>query len=77
MTIMYSTGCPKCRVLEAKLKKAGIEYETVSDTDAMGAIGLTEVPYLSVDGKLMDFGTAIKWLNENTDAGFTCASCKL
>ena len=29
--ILYSTGCPKCRVLEKKLDKAGITYELITN----------------------------------------------
>ena len=28
---LYSTGCPQCKVLKAKLDQAGIKYNTVSD----------------------------------------------
>lgn len=61
--IMYSTTCPKCRVLEMKLKAKGIDHSVVTDVDEMVAKGMTSAPALEVDGKMMDFSEAIKWLN--------------
>lgn len=61
---MYSTGCPKCNVLKRKLSDAGIEHTVVEDVDTMLAIGLKEVPYLEVDGVLMNFYDACNWINE-------------
>ena len=61
--ILYSTGCPKCKVLEKKLNNAGIPYEVVSDIDIITSKGFDTVPVLSVLGKTMDFSEAIKWIN--------------
>jgi glutaredoxin len=30
--VLYEHGCPRCKVLKLKLDKAGIQYETVTDT---------------------------------------------
>ena len=35
--VMYSTNCPKCRVLEMKLNSKGITYSVVTDVDEMTA----------------------------------------
>lgn len=35
--VMYSTNCPKCRVLEMKLKAKGIYHSVVTDVDEMTA----------------------------------------
>ena len=61
--VMYSTNCPKCRVLEMKLKAKGIYHSVVTDVDEMTAKGMTSAPALEVDGKLMGFAEAVKWLN--------------
>lgn len=61
--IMYSTNCPKCRVLDMKLKLKGIDHSVVTDVNEMVAKGMTSAPALEVDGNLMDFGEAVKWLN--------------
>ena len=55
--VLYSTGCPKCKVLEAKLKQKDIEYEHISDMDIMADKGFMSVPMLEVDGNVMDFAT--------------------
>lgn len=60
--ILWSTGCPRCRVLEAKLKQSGIEYEERNDVDAMIAKGLTMAPALEVGGVIMGFKEATDWI---------------
>ena len=61
--ILYSTGCPKCNVLEAKLNSKSIKYEVCTDIEVMQSKGMMSAPNLEVDGKLMSFGDAIKWIN--------------
>ena len=61
--IMYSTNCPKCRVLETKLKQKNIQYQIVDNIEKMLELGIKEAPQLSVDGTMMGFGEAIKWVN--------------
>lgn len=60
---LYSTGCPKCHVLEAKLKQKNINYDLCTDVDVMQSKGMMSAPALEVDGNLMDFGSAVKWVN--------------
>ena len=62
--VLYSTHCPKCRILETKLKQKGIKYTEENDVKKMLDMGLKSVPWLCVDGKMMDFGQANKWINE-------------
>lgn len=62
LPVLYSTGCPKCTVLKKKLDMKGIKYEENNDTKAMESLGMTQVPALLVDGKLMDFSEAVKWV---------------
>lgn len=64
MNILYSTNCPKCKVLETKLKSKNIEFEICNDIDLMLSKGIQQAPYLEVDNELMDFSNAIKWVNE-------------
>ena len=60
--ILWSTHCPRCRVLEVKLKQKGIEYEEINDVEQMTAKGFKEAPKLEVDGIAMDFKQAVDWL---------------
>lgn len=62
-TILYSTNCPKCNILEKKLKSEGIEFEVVNDAQIMIDKGFEEAPQLEVDGKTMNFMEAINWIN--------------
>ena len=62
--ILYSTGCPKCKILKVKLDKLGIEYTTIEDMDLMQAKGFKEVPKLEVDGVVYSFKDAVDWLKE-------------
>lgn len=62
--IIYSTGCPKCKVLKEKLDSKEISYDIISDTSVMINKGIETVPVLEVDGNVMDFKTAVDWINE-------------
>ena len=61
--VLYSTGCPRCNVLETKLKNKGILFEEVNDEDIMINKGFDTVPVLEVDGNYMDFGKANEFIN--------------
>ena len=63
--ILYSIQCPKCNVLEKKLKQKNISYEEVNDIETMKDKGYLSVPVLEVDGTSMDFKTASDWINNN------------
>ena len=62
--ILYSTGCPKCNILKKKLADAKIDYKVVEDVDVMVSKGLKDVPWLEVNGNLMNFVDSSKWINE-------------
>lgn len=62
--ILYSTHCPCCEALEKRLREAEIEYDIVSDTEQILALGITHVPVLEIDGQQMNYPAAIRWLNE-------------
>lgn len=64
MITLYSTGCPKCRVIEAKLEQKGIEYQVDNNIDILVEKGFISVPVLDVNGEFMDFTKANKWINE-------------
>lgn len=64
MPTLFSTGCPKCIILKKKLSQKGIKYTEVNDTQQMLDMGLKSVPWLEVDGQMMDFNQANQWINE-------------
>ena len=66
--VLYSTGCPKCRVLQAKLDNKGIDYIIINDEnvviDTCKNTGADSLPLLEVEGKYLNFGEAIRWVGE-------------
>ena len=61
---VYTTHCPKCNIIEKKLKAADIQFSEVTDTDVMLSKGYTHVPQIEVDNLLVDFAMMNKLLNE-------------
>ena len=62
--ILYTTGCPKCRILKKKLEEKNIEYEICNDIDAMLEKGFVTAPVLEVNSEVMDFKTAVDFVNK-------------
>lgn len=65
--VLYSTHCPKCNVLEKKLNQKNINFKEVNDIEIMKDKNIFSVPVLEVDGNMMDFATASKWVNTQED----------
>lgn len=65
--ILYSTGCPKCKILESKLNAKNIQYDKNTDTDEMIRLGFQTVPKLKIDDEILDFGESVKWINNRKD----------
>ena len=66
MITLYSTHCPKCKILEKKLNDANIEYIVCDDRELMAQKGFDFMPVLEVDSQIMGFGEAVKWVNERS-----------
>lgn len=62
--VFYTIDCPNCKELEARLDAAKIDYVTVTDMSVMEEKGISTAPMLEVDGNLMSFGKAVKWLKQ-------------
>ena len=60
---LFTTHCPKCRVLTAKLDAAGVSYDMVEDIEAMQQLGIDEVPCLRINEDIINFSDAVKWVN--------------
>lgn len=60
---LYSSGCPKCRVLKQKLEKKSIPYEYVEDTQEMIDKGFKSAPQLEIDDEYYDFNAARKLID--------------
>ena len=63
MIYLYTTHCPKCTVLEKKLQAKGIDYKVVEDVDVMLSKDISSVPWLEIEGEMLDFKDAVEWVN--------------
>ena len=63
--ILYSTNCPRCKILKSKLDDKRVIYSIVNDVDKMLSMGMTVVPVLEVDDVRMNFKEAINWINND------------
>ena len=63
MVVFYSTHCPKCSILEKKLKQANIEYTENNDVNAMLAKGMTSAPSLGWTASLWGLLNLLNGLN--------------
>ena len=62
--LLYTTGCPKCRILEKKLADKNVAFETCSDPNKIRDLGIMSVPVLKCpDGKMLQYFDAVKYVN--------------
>ncbi len=64
MIILYTTHCPKCKIIETKLTKKGIPFEINDNVDEMIKLGFKFAPMLYVNGEYLDFAKANNWINQ-------------
>lgn len=83
MIVMYSTGCPRCKILQDKLAKINETVTMIYGEEEIEKLGYTSAPLLEVDGTMMDFGQAVRWVNKiiksnNEATEMThCESCNI
>ena len=63
MITLYTTHCPRCKVLKAKLDSENINYEVVEGEEAIREKGFVTTPLLEVDDKILTFAEAMQWIN--------------
>lgn len=61
--VLYTTHCPKCRILEKKLTDKGVPFISCEDTTEMQNKGITSVPVLMVNDNMMNYYDAVKYVN--------------
>lgn len=61
--VLYSTGCPNCKLLKKRLEQKGITFTENTDKQQMLSMNFVRVPVLEVDGERMDFSKANKWID--------------
>lgn len=62
MTVLYTTHCPKCRIIEKKLNEKNIKYTEVTDMEIMRNKGFVSAPMLEVNGTIYNFRDANRWI---------------
>lgn len=71
MVTLFTTHCPSCNALKLKLDRKGVKYNTVDDSEEVVKKGrdngIMSAPILEVDGKVMAFSDAVKWVNSYAD----------
>lgn len=60
---IYSNGCPKCRVLEAKLGAKNIEYDKTQNIEELSEKNFNSLPVLMVGDRYLNFVEANDWVN--------------
>lgn len=63
--ILYSNNCPRCKILKKKLDDNKINYEIIDNVDTMIEKGLSTVPVLEINGRMLDFKEAVEWVNNS------------
>lgn len=62
--VLYTTGCPKCRILEKKLLDKSIGFEKCDDKEVMSSLGMVSLPMLRLDdGRMLGYFEAVKYVN--------------
>lgn len=60
--ILHSTNCPRCNILDMKLKEKDVEYVVNTNVDDMIAKGFQSAPILEVDDEYYEFGDAVRFI---------------
>ncbi len=67
MITLYSTNCPRCKILEQKLRQKNIDFQIESDMKNILNLGFRTSPILQIEDKYYEFGEAVKWVNAHED----------
>ena len=68
--ILFSSNCPKCKILETKLKQKNILFEVKNSEEDFQKLfdeGFREMPVLEVENKKYTFGEAIQLVNNYSE----------
>lgn len=61
---LYSLpNCPMCKILKEVLKSKKIDFELIEDENILRKNNITEVPVLSINGKMHDFNNSMYIVN--------------
>jgi len=69
MMKVYSTNCPKCRILVKKLSDSNLEYEVIENPDeiylASEKYNIKEAPFAVIDDKVYNYVEALRMALDN------------
>ena len=66
--ILYSNGCPKCKVLKAKLEAKNIAFTENNNVEELIPMGYQSLPMLNVNGEFLNFVKGNDWVNSQPDS---------
>ena len=68
MIKLYTTNCPKCKVLEKKLDELNLTYDKVYDNDVILSVSrqhkILSAPILQVDDDYYKFSDALNYIKD-------------
>ncbi len=62
MIVLYTTGCPRCKILYQRLLEKQVDFTICDDVEKMIEMGFMEAPVLVVGDVIMNFNQALAWL---------------
>lgn len=62
MITLYSTGCPKCNILERRLTNDKIDFTIIDDIDKLIEMGFQNAPILQINDQFIEYSEAMKRL---------------
>lgn len=60
--VLYSTGCPMCKMLKQQLDRRGIPYIENNDIEEMKSLGIKQAPQLKTSEGLLNTKEALNWI---------------
>ena len=64
--ILHTTGCPVCKAVKSALDSVGIDYDVNTDIQVMKQLGISSVPILQVEDKLLTAGEAFAFIKKTS-----------
>ena len=61
---LYTTHCPKCKILEERLNEKKVKYEVIDNIEELQKMNFKSVPNLEIDGKIYNYLDSIRYLNK-------------
>ena len=61
---LYTTHCPKCKILEERLNEKKVKYEVIDNIEELQKMNFKSVPNLDIDGKIYNYLDSIRYLNK-------------